>query len=51
MITGRKPAADVPAAEAITRSRVLVAVVIVAALAVALGLVVRAAPEATIALY
>jgi cytochrome b len=51
MITGRKPAAEVPAAEAITRSRVLVAVAIVAALAVALGLVVRAAPEATIALY
>ena len=51
MITGRKPAADVPAAEAIAGSRVLLAVVIVAALVVALALVVRAAPEATIALY
>lgn len=51
MITGRKPAADVPSAEAIAGSRVLLAVVIVAALAVALGLAVRAAPEATIALY
>jgi cytochrome b len=51
MITGRKPSAEVPAAEAITGSRVLLAVVIVAALAAALGLAVRAAPEATIALY
>ena len=51
MITGRKPAADVPAAEAITGSRVLLACVIVAALAMALALAVRAAPEAMIALY
>ena len=51
MITGRKPASDVPAAEAITGSRVLLACAIVAVLAIALALAVRAAPEATIALY
>lgn len=51
MITGRKPGADVPAADAITGSRLLLACVIVAALAIALALAVRAAPEATIALY
>jgi cytochrome b len=51
MVTGRKPAADVPPGEAITGSRVLLACAIVAALAIALTLAVRAAPEATIALY
>jgi cytochrome b len=51
MITGRKPAADVPQAEAIASSRVLRACVIVAVLAIALAIAVRAAPEATIALY
>ena len=51
MITGRKPAAEVPAAEAIAGSRVLLAVVIVAVLAVGLAIAVRLAPEATIALY
>jgi cytochrome b len=51
MFTGRKPAADVPAGEAITHSRTLLAVAIVAALACALVLAVRAAPDATIALY
>ena len=51
MVTGRKPAADVPPGEAITGSRVLRACAIVAALAIALTLAVRAAPEATIALY
>ena len=51
MVTGRKPAEDVPAGEAITSSRVLLACVIVAVLAVVLTLAVRAAPEATIALY
>jgi len=51
MFTGRKPAADVPAGEAITHSRTLLAVAIVAALAFALALAVRAAPDATIALY
>ena len=51
MVTGRKPAADVPAGEAIADSRVLQACAIVAVLAIALTLAVRAAPEATIALY
>jgi cytochrome b len=51
MITGRKPAAEVPATEAIAGSRVLLAVMIAAALAVLLALAVSAAPEATIALY
>ena len=51
MFTGRKPAADVPAGEAITHSRTLLAVAIVAALAFALVLAVCAAPDATIALY
>jgi len=51
MVSGRKPAAHVPAAEAITGSRVLIAVVIVAALAGLLAFAVSVAPEATIALY
>jgi cytochrome b len=51
MVTGRKPAAELPAGEAITHSRTLLAVAIVATLACALALAVRAAPEATIALY
>lgn len=51
MVTGRKPAAELPAGEAITHSRTLLAVAIVAALAFALVLAVRAAPDATIALY
>jgi cytochrome b len=51
MITGRKPAAEVPAAETITGSRVLLACVIVALLAIALAIAVRLAPETTIALY
>lgn len=51
MITGVKPAALVPAGEAIGASRTVVAIALVAALAIALALAVRAAPEATIALY
>lgn len=51
MVTGRKPAADVPAGEAIGGSRVLLACAIFAVLAIVLTLAVRAAPEATIALY
>jgi cytochrome b len=51
MVTGRKPAADVTAADAITGSRLRLACAIVAVLVVALVLAVRAAPEATIALY
>jgi cytochrome b len=51
MLTGRKPAADVPPGEAIAGSRTVLAVAIVAVLALALALAVRAAPEAMIALY
>jgi cytochrome b len=51
MLTGQKPAADVPAGEAIDRSRTALAVAIVVVLATALALAVRAAPESTIALY
>jgi cytochrome b len=51
MITGRKPAAEVPTAEAITGSRVLLACAVVALLAIALAIAVRLAPETTIALY
>ena len=51
MLTGRKPAGSVPADEAISGSRVLLAVAIVAVLAVALGLAVSAAPQAMITLY
>jgi len=51
MLTGRKPAGSVPAGEAISGSRPLLAIAIVAVLVVALGCAVRAAPEATIALY
>jgi cytochrome b len=51
MITGRKPAADVSAEQAIQGSRSFLALAIVAALAAALAFAVRAAPEATIALF
>lgn len=51
MLTGRKPAAEVPAEQAIAGSRTGLALVIVAVLAVALALAVRSAPEATIALF
>jgi cytochrome b len=51
MITGRKPAAEVPAEQAIAGSRTALAITIVAVLAAALALAVRRAPEATIALY
>jgi cytochrome b len=51
MLSGRKPAAAVPPGEEIAGSRALPALLIVAALAIALTLVVRAAPEATISLY
>jgi cytochrome b len=51
MITGRKPATAVPAGEAIDASRTLLAIAIVAVIAIVLALAVRAAPEATIALY
>jgi cytochrome b len=51
MITGRKPATAVPAGEAIDASRTLLAIAIVAVIASVLAIAVRAAPEATIALY
>lgn len=51
MLTGRKPVADVPAEQAIAGSRSGFALAIVAVLAAALALAVRAAPEAAIALY
>ncbi len=51
MVTGRKPAADLPVGEAITHSRTPLAVAIVAALVFALVLALRAALDATIALY
>lgn len=51
MLTGRKPAADVPPGEEILRSRTWLAVVIVALLSAAFALAIHAAPDATIALY
>ncbi len=51
MLTGRKAAADVPAGEGIASSRTWLAIAIGAALAAALALAIRAAPEATIALF
>jgi len=51
MLGGRKPADVVPEGAEIAGSRTLLAVVIVAALAMALALAIRAAPEAMIALY
>ena len=51
MLTGRKPADLVPASEATAASRLPLAIAIVTVFAIALGLAVRAAPEATIALY
>jgi cytochrome b len=51
MITGTRPAAQVPAGEAIDGSRAGLAIVIVAVLAALLALAVRAAPEAAIALF
>ena len=51
MLTGRKAAREVAASDEIDGSRIALAIAIVAALAVALALAIRAAPEATIALY
>jgi cytochrome b len=51
MFTGRKPADDVPVEQAIAGSRTGLALAIVAVLATAFAIVVRTAPEATIALY
>jgi cytochrome b len=51
MLTGRKPATDVPETEAIPGSRLPLALAIVAVLAAALALAVAKAPEASIALF
>jgi cytochrome b len=51
MLTGRKPAALVPATESIATSRTLPALVIVAVLACALAIALKAAPEAVILLF
>jgi len=50
-VTGRKDERAVPAADAISSSRLPLALVVVVLLAGALALAVSAAPEATIALY
>jgi len=51
MLTGRKPASEVPPHEAIEGSRTLLALAVVATLVIALALAVRAAPDSVIALY
>ncbi len=51
MITGEKPASEVPPAEAIEGSRTLLALAVIATLTIALALAVRAAPDSVIALY
>ena len=51
MVTGTKPAALVPPEQAVAGSRPILALVLVTALAGALALAIRAAPEASIALY
>lgn len=51
MLTGKKPASEVAPADAIEGSRTLLALVVVATLAIALALAVRAAPDTVIALY
>jgi len=51
MVTGRKDAGRVPEGEGIAGSRTALAVAIAAAFAIALALAIRAAPEATIALF
>jgi len=51
MFTGKKPASEVAPADAIEGSRTLLAVAVIATLAIALALAVRAAPESIIALY
>ncbi|HSQ69321.1 MAG TPA: cytochrome b/b6 domain-containing protein, partial [Steroidobacteraceae bacterium] len=51
MLTGRKPAALVPAEESISNSRSWLAVLIVLGLSAALALAIWTAPEASIALF
>jgi hypothetical protein len=51
MVTGRKPATLVAASEAITASRTSTAIMIVAVLACALALALKAAPDAMLLLF
>ena len=51
MLTGRKPAAEVPVEQAIAGSRVVLALLLVGLFALALALALDAAPEASIALF
>jgi cytochrome b len=51
MLTGRKDARDVAVGDEIEDSRIRLALAVLAVLAVALALAIRAAPEAMIALY
>jgi len=51
MFTGHKPAADVPEGESIGRSRTWLAIAIAAALGAILALIVRNAPEASLAFF
>ena len=51
MLDGRRPAAEVSEGEEIGGSRTMLAIVIVAVLAAALALVVRAAPPAELAIW
>ena len=51
MLDGRRPAAEVPEGEEIGGSRTMLAIVIVAVLAAALALAVRAAPPAELAIW
>jgi len=51
MITGRKPAQQVPATESIAASRTPRAIVITAVVALALALALKAAPDAVILLF
>jgi hypothetical protein len=51
MLTGHKDASRVAARDAITASRTMLAVAIVATLALVLALAIGAAPEAAVALF
>jgi cytochrome b len=51
MVTGRKPADEVPAGEELRESRTALAVTLVILLAAALGLAIRLAPEASLSMF
>jgi cytochrome b len=51
MVTGRKPADEVPASEEIRGSRLWLALLLVAMLAAALALAIRLAPEASLSIF